>query len=83
MFCRNYRQLGITQDGNYLIDAEIVSSKTPDTMPTDGTGILNIAYPAEKVRFAPGSVLFAVEDNAVFVANEDGVFCTPGEPANL
>ena len=79
MFCRNYRQLGITSEGNYLIDAEIVSSKTPDTMPTDGTGILNIAYPAEKVRFAPGSVLFAVEDNAVFVANEDGVFCTPGE----
>lgn len=81
MFCRNYRKLGITPEGNYLIDAEIVADSVPSPLPTDGTDIENIGYPADKVKFAPGSVLFAVEDNAVFVANEDGVFCTPGEPA--
>lgn len=74
MFCRNYRQLGITTDDKYLIDAEIVSTDTPSTLPTDGTGIDNIGYPADKVRFAAGSVLFVVNTGAVYVADEDGEF---------
>lgn len=82
MFCRKYKILQSARDnadGKFVIDAELVSTDIPDPLPTDGTGIDNFFEPAEKVRFAPGSVLFAVEDNAVFVANEDGVFCTPGE----
>lgn len=74
MFCRNYRKLGIDEDGNYVLDVELVSDTTPDPLPIDGNNIDRIPFDGDKVKFAPGSVLFAVHDNAVFVADESGEF---------
>ena len=74
MFCRNYRQLGITSEGKYLLDVEIVADSTPSPLPTDGTDIENLGYPADKVKFAPGSVLFIVTSGAVYMADESGEF---------
>ena len=74
MFCRNYRQLGITSEGKYLIDAEIVADSTPSPLPTDGTDVENIGYPADKVKFAPGSVLYVVNGGDVYMADENGEF---------
>lgn len=77
MFCRKYKILQSARDnagGKFVIDAELVSTDTPDPLPTDGTGIDNFFEPADKVKFAPGSVLYIVNGGDVYVADEDGEF---------
>ena len=74
MFCRNYRQLGIDEDGNYILDVELVSDTTPDPLPTDGNNIDRIPFDGNKVKFAPGSVLYVVNGGDVYMADESGEF---------
>ena len=62
-----------TADGKTVVRALIVTSETPETLPTTGQDIEGMN--AEQV-FAPFSILYvtADTDEKVYITNESGVF---------
>lgn len=63
--------VGYNGSGKRVIQSVIISDDTPATLPTDGSTVTGMS--ADDV-FAPGSLMIIVNDDAVYLAGEDGTF---------
>ena len=73
MYAVDVKTMHESPEGIRTVRAFIVSSNTPDALPTTGENVIGLS---RTDRFAPFSILYvkAEEENKVYVANETGIF---------
>lgn len=73
MYAVNVKTMHESLEGIRTVRAFIVSSDTPDALPTTGENVIGLS---RTDRFAPFSILYVIADveNKVYVANETGIF---------
>lgn len=73
MYAVNVKTMHESLEGIRTVRAFIVSSDTPDALPTTGENVTGLS---STDRFAPFSILYVIADveNKVYVADETGTF---------
>ena len=73
MYAVDVKTIHESPEGIRTVRAFIVSSDTPDALPTTGENVIGLS---RTDRFAPLSILYVIADveNKVYVANETGTF---------
>lgn len=73
MYAVNVKTMHESLEGIRTVRAFIVSSDTPDALPTTGENVTGLS---STDRFAPFSILYVTADveNKIYVADETGTF---------
>ena len=79
MTLRNYCEKQIITTGDetkFIIDCELISTDLTEGLPTNAMGITGFpaCYPADKVQFGAGSILYVVSTGDIYMADETGTF---------
>lgn len=79
MTLQNYCEKQIITIGDetkFIIDCEPLSTDLTEWLPANATGIMGFSacYPADKVQFGAGSILYVVGTGDIYMADETGTF---------